>query len=102
MTEARADFLGALLKTPSTCQFVLVAVECQFKKPYFHPDTIIVKQFAKGVANSSFSLAYEFYSKKDPGTLYATGLAKMVAFDPEKKRAIRVPELVRNRLLELI
>lgn len=94
MTEARAQLFRDILKAEGLCQFVTVHVECDYKIPYFYPDTLILKQYCESISSSSFVLKYEFFSEKSKDSLHAFGNVKMVAFDPIQKRATRIPEIV--------
>jgi acyl-CoA thioester hydrolase len=91
MTEARADLFKDLINNENMCQFVTAHVECDYKFPYYHPDTIILKQYCESISNSSFKLKYEFFSEKNPDVLYASAGAVMVAFNPATGRPIRIP-----------
>lgn len=97
MTEARAGLLGEIIKKSDLCQFILVDTHCNFKKPYFYLDTIILEQFSENIGNSSFSLYYRF-SKEEADGIYAEGTAKLVCFDPINKRVMRVPTIIKNLL----
>lgn len=98
MTEARAQLFRDILKIEGMCHFVTVHVECDYKIPYFYPDTLILKQYCESTSTSSFMLKYEFYSENKKDALHAFGNVKMVAYDPIQKRATRIPEVVASLL----
>jgi len=94
MSEARATLLTEALAAGAVCQFVVAHVECDYKAPYFYPDTVIVKQYCEEIGRSSFLLFYEFYSEKRPELLCAQAKARMVAYDPVAQKVVRLPENV--------
>lgn len=91
MTEARAALLKELMPLTETCQFILIDTHCNFKRPYTYPDTIVIDQFVETIGMSSFTFYYQFSVEREPTTIYATGTAKMVCFNPKLGRAIKVP-----------
>lgn len=94
MTEARANLLKDVLNMQTMCQFVIAHISCDYKHPFYYPDTIMLKQFCEAKSSSSFTLRYEFYSTRKPNTLHTIATAKMVAFDPVKARPTRLPKQV--------
>jgi len=94
ITEARAKLFNELLPIKGMCHFVTAHVECSYKNPYYHPDTIILKQYCTAISNSSFNLTYEFFSEKKPNLLHALASVKMVACNPTSSRPTRLPQEV--------
>jgi acyl-CoA thioester hydrolase len=94
MTEARAELFKDVLAIEGICQFVTVHAECDYKIPYYYPDSLILKQYCEKIGNSSFELKYEFFSKNKKDALHASGKVTMVAFDPIQKKAIKLPDVV--------
>jgi len=99
MGETRADFLRDFLATFTDCHFVLVDGRCNFKKAFYYPGNVLVKQYLLSVGNSSFELLYIFSPADFPDDVYAEGYAKMVCVNPDLQKATRIPDEVR-RILE--
>lgn len=92
MTEARADYFGRFIRHFPHHQLILVDTHCNFKKPYFYPGTMIIKQFLEKKGHSSFELSYQFYEKNSGmEQLYAIGSAKMVCYHAELKTPVEMP-----------
>ena len=98
LTEARAQLLANVMEINNDWQFILVDVQCNFRKAFTYPDTVILKQYSEKVGSKSFTMAYEFYSLNDPDVLYAKGQAKLVCYCSKSKRAISLPDIIRNVL----
>jgi len=98
MSEARIQYLEKYFLN-SPFQFVVAETNCVYKKPLEYPGTVLLKLFLEEVGHSYFIIYYEFYLANDASnTLYATSMAKMVCFDPVKKRVARIPEIVLEKL----
>lgn len=91
MSEARAHLFGKIARFNSDIQFVLVQTQCEFKKPYYYPGMILIKQYLVHMRKTSFDLLYEFYDAHG-SFLHAKGSAKIVCYSPSLKKAVRVPE----------
>ena len=93
-SEARVKLFNGIRPEDMPCQIVLVESSCNFKRPFFHPDFMLVKQYLLEIGRASFTLEYEFYSKNHPGIIHAEAFAKMVCYDSVKKKAIGIPEVI--------
>ena len=88
MTECRArDFI----EFGKECGFIVMENSCKYKKPANYPATICIEQFLHSISTTSFELKYLFFIKGNDKP-FAEGNAKMVCFDLDKNRPIRIPE----------
>lgn len=101
MTDARVDlFEKEKTLDDLTIQYVVVESGCTFKHPIVYPGNIVLKQYCLKIGKSSFTLAYEFYSTKDKNKICAEGHVIMACYNAKLKKAVRIPEEIRYRLLK--
>lgn len=97
MVECRSKLLWEISKLDGMCEFILESLTINFKKPFYYPDEIIVEQYLTELNKASFDLNYVFKSSSSKEIVHTEGFAKMVCYDPVKKRICRVP----NELLQI-
>lgn len=98
MAETRAHYFSEILEDRNT-QYVLVHVECDFKKPLIYPKNIIIKQYFAEMSRTTFTFYYTFHDEKDESVLYAHGKGVLVCIDAKSQRPVPVPDLVKKLLL---
>lgn len=79
---------------------ILAAVNCNYRRQLFYPDTVRIGCHATRLGGSSMTLSHVVFSEK-LGEAATDGESVIVAFDFEKQRPVRIPEEVRSKLLEL-
>lgn len=82
---------GLLLSTKS--------VHCDFKKPFFTFDTILVRMHVEELQRVSALLVFE-YLDADTGALHATGW-QIIVFKNASRRTCRMPEDFREAALKI-
>lgn len=70
---------------------VVASSSCQYKKPAYYDDKIVVRSWISSIKNTSFIFEYEVVRNKD---ILATGRTVHV-FINKKGKPIKVPEKVR-------
>lgn len=95
LTEARHAELIRPFLNEQIEHFILVHIDCQFKKPLVYPEAFKIKQFlvAKGI--SSFALRFEFYDKTE--NLVATAASILVTLDPKTESKAPIPAYLKSQ-----
>ncbi len=91
MTECRSNTFWEL---KDECGFIVLENSCKYKKPIAYPNQLKIEQYIYNISNSSFELSYIFKDEAD--LICAEGNAKMICFDLNKNRPIRIPEKVKS------
>jgi acyl-CoA thioester hydrolase len=92
-SEARILVLKQIMAAEHNILFMLVDTRCNFKKEIIYPATLKFKHYLKEIGRTSFSLVVDIYSE-DEKTYHAQGEAKLVCFDPDRRKAIRIPDFL--------
>ncbi len=98
MQECRVQWLINMKLSSAEVTPVLVNLHGEFKAEVLYPNTIEVVMYGSEPGRSSFLTEYEVWAKGDPDYLCATGYAKMVCIDSNKRCPIPLPEAIRTRL----
>ena len=98
MTDARVDVSTFAIMDDLSKQYVIVDAQCSYKNACYYPGKLIVEQYLDEIRNSSFTLSYIFKMKDAPDVICAEGRVVMVCFDANLKRAVRVPNEIRELL----
>ena len=78
---------------------ILASVNCNYKRQLRYPGHVIVGTRVAQVGRSSLSLAHCVVNQES-GELAATGESVVVVFDFEKQRPRRIPEDVRDAIVD--
>lgn len=97
MAEARVQYFHQAMLDKSV-QYVLVHVECDFKKPLVYPKNILIKQYFSGMTRTTFTFQHTFHDEKDETTIYAAGKSVIVCVDTQTYKPVCVPENVKTLL----
>jgi acyl-CoA thioester hydrolase len=106
MQECRVKWLLEMDLSYSESTPVLVNLHGEFKAELNYPDSLDVVMYGKAPGRSSFMSEYELWSRGhahsdnegNTETLCATGYAKLVWIDIERRRPTDLPEIIRTRL----
>jgi acyl-CoA thioester hydrolase len=79
---------------------VIGSTECQFKIPVIFPDTLHVGARVTKVEKDRFSLDFCLVSEQH-GKVAATGAGTIVAYDRKKQQKMPIPQLIKDKILEL-
>jgi len=71
---------------------VVARAECEYRKPIFYGDHLIVSVQVAKIGRSSFELEYRLHDGGE--TTYATARTTMVCFDSIKRVTVPVPESI--------
>jgi acyl-CoA thioester hydrolase len=97
MTDIRVEaFKDSGFLDLSSIQFVVAESTCTYKVPCEYPGNVLIKMFCTHLGNSSLTLSYEFYNLDDLNILHAAGSTVMVCYNAELKRAVRIPDHIRE------
>ena len=88
------------LFTESRISTILASTQCKFIYPLKYPDTIVIGARVDSIANDYFTMKYAVISKINQ-RLVAIGDAKVVMFDYEKNIKASIPEVIKDRIIEL-
>ena len=88
------------LFTESRISTILASTQCKFIYPLKYPDTIVIGARVDSIANEYFTMKYAVISKNNH-RLVAVGDAKVVMFDYEKNKKASIPEVIKDRIIEL-
>lgn len=78
---------------------ILLETACQYKKPIQYPEELKVGTRVSKIGNSSLSMDYLIVGKTTG--LAATGIAIGVAYDYKKGKTTRIPDIVREAIIQL-
>lgn len=79
---------------------ILAAADCRFRIPLTYPDTVSVGVRVPEIGEDRFSVDYVVVSHQH-GRVAAQGSSVIVSYDYTNARKAPVPEIVRQRILEL-
>ncbi|MHA1215515.1 MAG: acyl-CoA thioesterase [Candidatus Hodarchaeales archaeon] len=79
---------------------ILVNTSCNFLKPIYYPDTVLVATRVISIRNTSFEMDYLLFSKKT-NKLSATGKAVLVIFDYNDKNKVKIPDEIKRSIEDL-
>jgi acyl-CoA thioester hydrolase len=102
--EARVDYLQSLGFTElemDGVSLIMADVAIEYKNELFHGDRLLISVAAKDFTSSGFDLFYKL--QKDDGNLIqliAKAKTGMVCFDYQNRKVMRVPDSVRQKLME--
>ena len=88
------------LFTESRISTILASTQCKFIYPLKYPDTIVIGARVDSIANEYFTMKYAVISNNNQ-RLVAVGDAKVVMFDYEKNKKASIPEVIKDRIIEL-
>ena len=88
------------LFTESRISTILASTQCKFIYPLKYPDTIVIGARVDSIANDYFTMKYAVISNNNQ-RLVAIGDAKVVMFDYEKNKKASIPEVIKERIVEL-
>ena len=88
------------LFTESRISTILASTQCKFIYPLKYPDTIVIGARVDSIANEYFTMKYAVISRNNQ-RLVAIGDAKVVMFDYEKNKKASIPEVIKDRIIEL-
>jgi acyl-CoA thioester hydrolase len=88
------------LFTESRISTILASTQCKFIYPLKYPDTIVIGARVDSIANEYFTMKYAVISNNNQ-RLVAIGDAKVVMFDYEKNKKASIPEVIKDRIIEL-
>lgn len=101
MEQARISWFGALVPEDgawASTGIVIANASCNYKRAITYPGTVEVKLYLGTPGGSSVPTYYELRVGGD-GKPYADGAAVVVFVDMKQQKPIRIPEDIRNRLL---
>ncbi len=102
MEQARISWFAALLPRGEAWQstgIVIANASCNYKRPITYPGTVEVKLHVGALGGSSVPTYYELRVDADP-VPYADGAAVVVFVNMKTQKSARIPDAIRERLLE--
>lgn len=96
--EARAAYWRDVAGRPTVqdIDYVIAEVRVQFKQRVMYPGTLTVRTSVTHVGSASFIMQYEL--RDEEGVVLATGETVQVMYDYEKRKSMRMPAEVRERI----
>lgn len=102
MEQARISWFEDLIpdgEAWKTTGIVIVNATCNYRRPITYPGTVEIQVYAGAPGGSSVPTYYDLRVDDDP-VPYADGAAVVVFVDMQAQRPMRIPDVVRQRLLE--
>jgi len=102
MEQARISWFEALVPEEEAWRssgIVIVNASCNYRRPITYPGTVEVKLLVGAPGGSSVPTFYEL-RVGDLNETYADGAAVVVFVDMKTQKPARIPEGIRQRLLE--
>ena len=79
---------------------ILAAVHCNYRRQLFYPDTVRIGCRATRLGGSSVTLSHTVVSEKS-SEVSSDGESILVIFDFKKQKPVRIPDGIRQRVIEL-
>lgn len=103
MEEARWKWFYSLsIADQMNCVFPVIEANCQYRKPVFFPENVIVNTYINLPADANITLQHHLShvitTESNPDKVCAEGWVKLVCFDPVAKKVIKMPEVLREKL----
>jgi len=102
MEQARISWFASLVPARDAWQstgIVIVNASCNYKRPITYPGTVEAKLYVGAPGGSSVATFYELRVDADPEP-YADGAAVVVFVNMKTQKPTRIPDGIRERLLE--
>lgn len=100
MESARIRYLSGLNIFDQGILTVVASSQCKYLSPVFYPDVLQIGARIEELRNSAFRMHYVLWSKNQQ-QIVATGEAVMVCVDAETSKKINIPDMVRNKMIQL-
>lgn len=103
MEEARVSFMHHFFpdQKPSeaffSVPFILAQVDCNFRRPTYFGDTIVVNLGITSIGNKSFKISYQLFNEKN-NELVADGSSVQVMYDYKTEQSQELSNDLRNKL----
>jgi acyl-CoA thioester hydrolase len=78
---------------------ILASISAKLIKPLFYPDTVTVGARVTSIEPTQFTMEYIIESKSKG--VAAIGESKMVAYDYKSSKRTTLPDIVRNKIMEI-
>jgi acyl-CoA thioester hydrolase len=102
MEQARISWFAALVPKGEAWQstgIVIANASCNYKRPITYPGTVKVELHVGTLGGSSVPTYYDLRVNADP-VPYADGGAVVVFVNMKTQKSARIPDAIRERLLE--
>ncbi|MCU4338806.1 acyl-CoA thioesterase [Acinetobacter dispersus] len=100
MESARIAYLMALNIFEQDILTVVASSQCKYLSPVFYPDVLHVGARIEELRNSAFRMHYVLWSETQQ-QMIATGEAVMVCVDKETSGKLNIPEVIRQKIIQL-
>ena len=98
--SARIAYLMALNIFENDILTVVASSQCKYLRPVFYPDVLHIGARIEELRNSAFRMHYTLWSQAQ-NQVVATGEAVLVCVDKQTSQKVNIPELIRNRIIQL-
>ena len=97
MEQVRISWFDSLGFTPESRGEgpLIVNANCTFSRELRYPGNVICRQYVGAIGRSSVETYIDMLRSDEPGTVYASGGAKVVWVDYAKKKSAPLPEAAR-------
>ncbi len=86
--------------SPNGLATILANISCDYRRPLTYPDTVRIGARVTRIGNSSFRMEHAIYSEAQQVTA-AEADSTIVVLDYATKRAVRVPDPIREAIAKL-
>jgi acyl-CoA thioester hydrolase len=98
--SARIAYLMVLNIFENDILTVVASNQCKYLRPVFYPDVLYIGARIEELRNSAFRMHYMLWSQAQ-NQVVATGEAVLVCVDKQTSHKVNIPELIRNRIIQL-
>ena len=98
--SARIAYLMVLNIFENDILTVVASSQCKYLRPVFYPDVLHIGARIEELRNSAFRMHYTLWSQAQ-NQVVATGEAVLVCVDKQTSQKVNIPELIRNRIIQL-
>jgi acyl-CoA thioester hydrolase len=98
--SARIAYLMVLNIFENDILTVVASNQCKYLRPVFYPDVLYIGARIEELRNSAFRMHYMLWSQAQ-NQVVATGEAVLVCVDKQTSQKVNIPELIRNRIIQL-
>ena len=100
MESARISYLMALNIFDQDILTVVASSQCKYLSPVLYPDVLHIGARIEELRNSAFRMHYVLWSETQH-QMIATGEAVMVCVDKETSGKLNIPEVIRQKIIQL-
>lgn len=100
MESARIEYFNRLNIFSHDINTVVSSSQCNYLKPVFYPDTLLIGAQVVDIRNSAFRMEYHLFSQQQ-NCIVATGQAVVVCVDQKEMKKTLIPAPIKQGIIDL-